>query len=224
MRLRTASAASRSERLSANCRTVTSASRHGASAGCPSLGNRDAKAVSSYSVPNSSLILRYTLPRRNTACAMRAVSSGTDPIGSGRSDMAALSLCEVSRHPTPGRGLTGRGLRRLRQQCQHLDVTERFHAIKLVRGCARRDESAIQIHPGHGRSTTARPGLASIAARIEATGGGRGPLRVPAIAGRDPARHTVQHDADVELIPGLRRAYRGTREWRKCALLRSWTH
>ena len=75
----------------------------------------------SYSVPSSSLILRYTLPRRNTACAMRAVSSGTDPIGSGRSDMAAPSVCEVSRHPTPGKGLTGRGLRRLRQQCQCWD-------------------------------------------------------------------------------------------------------
>jgi NAD(P)-dependent dehydrogenase (short-subunit alcohol dehydrogenase family) len=55
--LSTASAAWRSESPSANCITVTSASRHGAKAGCPRLGKRPVKSSSTQIVPSASLIL-----------------------------------------------------------------------------------------------------------------------------------------------------------------------
>jgi hypothetical protein len=42
-----------SEGASANCRTVITASRQGASAGCPCVGNRSAKASSVYRLPHS---------------------------------------------------------------------------------------------------------------------------------------------------------------------------
>src|SRR5436305_3318565 len=90
IRLRTASAACRSERFSAYCSRLTSISRQGASAGCPREGNKEAKSPSENKVPSSSRRRRQELPRGKAARATRAVSSGTGPIGCGCRDMRIL--------------------------------------------------------------------------------------------------------------------------------------
>jgi len=90
MRVRTASAACRSVSPSPYCMRVTRASRHGASAGCPRLGNRSWKSLSSDNVPSSSRICIHTLPSGRTACARRTVSSGIAGVGWGCMDIDSL--------------------------------------------------------------------------------------------------------------------------------------
>ena len=87
MRLRTASAARRSERFSANCSRVTRASRHGHSAGCPRWAKSGANGASVKIVPRWSRRSRYGLSWGKAAWATAAVEAGTSPLPVGRSDM-----------------------------------------------------------------------------------------------------------------------------------------
>src|SRR5581483_2598804 len=84
MRPRTAFAACSSERFSTHCLTVTRASRHGASAGCPSLGKE--------MLPNTLRICMYTLPFGYAARATRTVSAGTEEIACDLSDSGVLLM------------------------------------------------------------------------------------------------------------------------------------
>jgi len=90
IRPRTASAACRSNSPSMNCRTLTSAKRQGASAGCPWVRDRSVKWSSVERWPMASRIRIVTVACRNAPCALRAVSSGTGGTGSGLRDMRRL--------------------------------------------------------------------------------------------------------------------------------------
>ena len=77
IRLRTASAAWRSDRPSANCSTDTKASRAGETAGRPRVANSPANWASSNSAPSASRIRIARHPLGNAARATCAVPAGT---------------------------------------------------------------------------------------------------------------------------------------------------
>ena len=84
MRPRTAPAARRSERASANRRRVTSASRQGRSAGRPQAARRPTSCSSSKIAPSAPGRSRRRSPLGMAARATAAVAAGTSPQGVGR--------------------------------------------------------------------------------------------------------------------------------------------
>jgi hypothetical protein len=81
IRARTASAASRSDKRSANWRMVITASRQGAAAGCPLAGKSGAKSASSNMLPDDVAAPCRYFPSGMASLATRIVSAGTKATG-----------------------------------------------------------------------------------------------------------------------------------------------
>jgi hypothetical protein len=87
MRPRTASAACRSDRFSANCNTVTIASWPGEIPGRPRTPNASMNAPSVNTSPSSSRTRIASAPRGNAARATNTVCPGTSGSTRGRNDI-----------------------------------------------------------------------------------------------------------------------------------------